>query len=118
MTITALPFGKHRGHPLADVPVGYLTWVLRECKLSSGLRLAVADELRRRNVRPPVPTVPPPPACSDCGPAAGVGYTWAEDRRGRKYIHRQCSACGRWLGHAPLRPQYVVLADRAATAAG
>jgi hypothetical protein len=47
VTITALPFGKHRGAPLADVPTSYLQWLLREAKLCSGLRLAVADELRR-----------------------------------------------------------------------
>jgi hypothetical protein len=112
---TTLPFGKHRNTPLADVPTGYLQWLLREAKLSSGLRSAVADELRRRNIRPPAATVPPPPACSRCGPGPAVCYSWAEDRRGRKYIRRQCSACGRWLGHAPLAEPYRMLADRAAT---
>jgi uncharacterized protein (DUF3820 family) len=43
LSVTAgLPFGKHAGCPLPDVPTDYLQWVIRECKLSSGLRGAVA----------------------------------------------------------------------------
>jgi hypothetical protein len=42
------PFGKHKDEPLANVPASYLLWSLRDCKLSSGLRAAVAGELQRR----------------------------------------------------------------------
>ncbi len=33
-----LPFGRHAGQPLADVPGDYLDWLLRRCRLSAGLR--------------------------------------------------------------------------------
>jgi uncharacterized protein (DUF3820 family) len=42
--IHTLPFGRHKGKPLAEVPVDYLLWALRECKLSSGLFAAVAGD--------------------------------------------------------------------------
>ena len=51
-----LPFGRHQNKPLAEVPADYLGWLLREAKLSSGLRSAVAGELERRGlVAPPQP---------------------------------------------------------------
>jgi uncharacterized protein (DUF3820 family) len=31
-----LPFGRHKGKPLGDVPGDYLRWMLKECRLSSG----------------------------------------------------------------------------------
>jgi uncharacterized protein (DUF3820 family) len=37
-----LPFGRHKGQPLDTVPSDYLDWLLRSCKLSSGLRAATA----------------------------------------------------------------------------
>jgi hypothetical protein len=36
-----LPFGKHAGKPVAEVPADYLLRALHECKLSIGLRLAI-----------------------------------------------------------------------------
>ena len=45
-----LPFGRHKDLPLSDVPSDYLDWLMRSCKLSSGLRLAIGNELRRRNL--------------------------------------------------------------------
>jgi uncharacterized protein (DUF3820 family) len=42
MTVTTIPFGVHRGRPVGDVPTSYLVWVLKTCKLSSGLAAAVA----------------------------------------------------------------------------
>jgi hypothetical protein len=44
----SLPFGRHKGEPLGQVPSHYLAWFLRECKPSTGLRAAVAAELTRR----------------------------------------------------------------------
>ena len=44
MVSHTLPFGKHKGVPLPDVPLSYLQWLLREVKLSYGLRAAVADQ--------------------------------------------------------------------------
>jgi hypothetical protein len=62
---TPLPFGKHKGRPLAEVPASYLSWLLAEVKLSSGLRCAVAAELTRRG-----PYSPPPLATRN------VRYRW------------------------------------------
>ncbi len=33
-----MPFGKHRGKPLSEVPPDYLTWFLRQSKIEPGLR--------------------------------------------------------------------------------
>jgi hypothetical protein len=106
--IDALPFGKHK--PLGDVPDGYLLWTLRECKLSSGLRLAVGNELRRRNLDVPIPAQPPVkiPACrcgSDCFRA-----DWMEDRRGQRRIRATCS-CGRYLCFLPLVEPWISCAN-------
>lgn len=44
-----MPFGKHRGKLLGDVPVSYLAWLLRECgNMEPPLRDAVDAELRER----------------------------------------------------------------------
>lgn len=40
--LTTMPFGKHKGIPVAEVPVGYLQWVVRECKnISPYLRRSI-----------------------------------------------------------------------------
>jgi hypothetical protein len=108
--LMTLPFGKHRGQPLPDVPTAYLDWALREVKLSANLRAAVAAELQRRGVRPPAAAVKPEPVC--CG--AGLSYTWGRDSLGRPVIRRTCSRCKRPLGLAAQRG----LALAAANAAG
>jgi hypothetical protein len=43
-----MPFGRHRGEPLEDVPSDYLDWLLRVCTLQPPLRRAVQDEVARR----------------------------------------------------------------------
>jgi hypothetical protein len=44
-----MPFGRHRGQRLEDVPLDYLEWVLREADNASPyLRQAVEAEVRRR----------------------------------------------------------------------
>ncbi len=56
-----MPWGKHRGVPLDQVPLGYLGWVLeagyaeRTPALLTAIRIEVAQRL---NLRPP----PPPPS--------------------------------------------------------
>jgi hypothetical protein len=53
-----LPFGRHKNQPLSEVPESYLRWCIETCKLSSGLRSAVAAELTSRGIE--VPPAPPP----------------------------------------------------------
>src|SRR5262245_9367476 len=98
-----LPFGKHRGQPPRDVPADYLGWLLRNCKLSSGLRNAIADELAGRGVAAPAipaPTPKPPPHCRRCG-GRELLVTWHEIRGGRRTIRGDCCACGRLVAFLP-----------------
>ena len=66
-----MPFGKHVGKPLEDVPSSYLAWLLRTCDLDDDLRRAVRNEMfvREHGRRPPqqaddqdTPRRYPPPA--------------------------------------------------------
>jgi exodeoxyribonuclease X len=43
-----LPFGKHKGQLLADVPADYLNWLLRQTDIDDDLRATVTHELARR----------------------------------------------------------------------
>jgi hypothetical protein len=61
-----LPFGRHRGADLADVPAGYLAWLLEEATLRSdvlreAIRAELAErlELEPRTVTVAVPARPP-----------------------------------------------------------
>jgi uncharacterized protein (DUF3820 family) len=111
----SLPFGKHKGRPLAEVPADYLQWFARTCRLSTGLRNAVADELARRGLEsPPEPGPAPYPACRDCG-RAGVVARWQEDARGDRRIRGECPRCGRYLCWLPVIPPWVGQADAAAS---
>jgi uncharacterized protein (DUF3820 family) len=111
-----LPFGKHRGKTVADVPSDYLSWLLRNVRLSSGLRLAVTDVLRSRGVQvAPPPPVPPEPVCPDCGLDTRIFYGWLETSNGERRIQRLCG-CGRALGLAPHIEPYLSLAEGSADA--
>src|SRR5262249_6883441 len=46
-----LPFGKHQGHRITDVPHGYLKWLLNADAAEPWLRAEVRAELRRRGER-------------------------------------------------------------------
>lgn len=109
----ALPFGKHRGRPPREVPSDYLAWLLRETKLSSGLRAAVAGELRQRGW--PVPDEPPPepsPCCRHCGGTA-LRRTWHEHAGGARQVRGDCARCGKYVAFLPLTPANVAAADLA-----
>ena len=46
-----MPFGKHRGQPLDEVPLSYLGWLLEGADFLGryrGLREAIEDEIRER----------------------------------------------------------------------
>jgi hypothetical protein len=47
-TTTRMPFGKHKGEALVDIPTPYLEWLLAECELRDWLLTAVVTELDRR----------------------------------------------------------------------
>jgi hypothetical protein len=93
-----LPFGRHRGEPPAAVDSGYLSWFLRTCKLSSGLRRAIRDTLVARGVPvPPPPPPKPPPVCRHCD---GVTLTlsWQQlGGKGGRTIRADCQRCGRFV---------------------
>lgn len=45
-----MPFGKHKGSPLNEVPRSYLEWCyLEACEDRPGLKKAIAKELERRD---------------------------------------------------------------------
>src|SRR5437870_2243042 len=88
-----LPFGKHKNQALDTVPSSYLLWLLRETKLSTGLRAAVADELARRGVRAPVQPPPPPRRCPRCGSRELHGG-WHQFADGTRQIRGTCTSCG------------------------
>lgn len=111
--VAFLPWGRHKGVPLPDVPTSYLQWALRECRLSSGLRAAVAGELARRGIAaPPLPTPRPVPPCRHCG-TAGFVARWQEDRRGARRLRAECAACRRWRTFLPEVPPYLDEANAA-----
>jgi uncharacterized protein (DUF3820 family) len=46
--MTTMPFGKHKGRLLADVPSGYLQWLTESGALYGLLRTGIEAELARR----------------------------------------------------------------------
>jgi uncharacterized protein (DUF3820 family) len=112
-----LPFGRHKNKALAEVPSDYLRWAIHECKLSSGLRLAVAEELTRRGIEVPPPPPPPTiPKCHRCGDA-GYSCRWQADAAGRKQIRASCHCCGGFLTFPPCIPPFTTEANRTASPA-
>jgi hypothetical protein len=63
-----MPWGKHKGTRLRDVPPGYLAWVAEEGRsVEPYLRAAVLEELARRFGFASRAAPPPPPPCPSCG---------------------------------------------------
>jgi hypothetical protein len=123
MVSHTLPFGKYRGRHLGEVPEDYLLWVLRECKLSTGLRAAVAAEYERRYTTcefldvpppPPAPEPAPLPACRGCR-TVGIVARWQEDCRGDRRIRGECVRCGRFLCWLPQLEPWIRQADHHAS---
>jgi hypothetical protein len=117
-----IPFGKHRGKAPADVPADYLLWLLRACKLSTGLRGAIRSDLIRRGVDPsrlpPQPEAAPPPNCRRCG-SPEMRLYWQElGGQGGRTIRADCKRCRQFVAFVPQTPANVARADAARSPAG
>jgi L-alanine-DL-glutamate epimerase-like enolase superfamily enzyme len=44
----AMPWGKYRGHPIREVPSGYLVWILEQTTIEEPLSRGIRDELAWR----------------------------------------------------------------------
>jgi Putative quorum-sensing-regulated virulence factor len=69
--VTAMPFGRHRGQPLDELPGDYLAWLLDLDDLREPLRSRIEDEAdRRHGTREPQPERPiTGPIDGDCAAA-------------------------------------------------
>jgi hypothetical protein len=108
-----LPFGKHKGAALVDVPEGYLRWLLGgDVKLSAALRTAVRGEMTRRGVALADEAPPRPRQCLRCGHTQ-MRHTWHQcGGKGRaRQIRAECANCRRFSGFAPQTPANVAEAD-------
>jgi exodeoxyribonuclease X len=43
-----MPFGKHRGKPIKELPNDYLTWILENLEMRKSLRTVLEAEYERR----------------------------------------------------------------------
>jgi hypothetical protein len=115
MNAIVLPYGLHRGKPLPSVPTSYLLWMIGACKLSSGLRAALAEELTRRGFPTPAPPLPQPPECQRCRrkgrPSGSYTCTWQELSNGERRIRASCGVCWGFLTFLPEREPYLSMAN-------
>jgi uncharacterized protein (DUF3820 family) len=51
-----MPFGKHRGTPVKDIPADYLLWLRKNVELRGPLAAAVKDALTWKHI--PIPEAP------------------------------------------------------------
>jgi hypothetical protein len=116
-----MPFGRYKGDPVWSVPSDYLGWMLRTCKLSTGLRQAVRAELHARGELPPGLAAEPaarPPRCGRCG-GADLDVYWQElGGAGGRSIRAECRACRRFVAFLPMTPENTARADLASSPTG
>jgi hypothetical protein len=116
MTTHTLPFGRHKGAALANVPTPHLAWAIRTVRLSSGLRAAVRTELTSRPDCPSdLPDEPAPrtPQCRRCG-GVELRLAWQGLSRGTgRVIRGDCRRCGQFVLFVEQTPENVALADGA-----
>jgi hypothetical protein len=110
-----LPYGRYRGQSPRDVPTSYLVWMLKTCKLSSGLHDAIRAEVSARpdcpsDLPPGPPPKAPPTSCWRCG-AKDIRVSWHEQAGGRSAIRADCGMCGRFISSLPLSPENVTRAN-------
>jgi hypothetical protein len=112
----SLPFGRHRGWPLGEVPTDYLLWLLRTCKLSTGLQAAVRAELLSRPNCPPQLDPEPGPGpvrCRRCG-GTDLRLYWQQlAGAGGRAIRADCRRCRRFVAFVPQTAANVAAADAA-----
>jgi hypothetical protein len=68
-----MPFGKHRGTAITEVPGGYLAWLADAERLSTWhapTRAAIELEVERRAAAVTPTTAPPPPTPTQSSPRA------------------------------------------------
>jgi hypothetical protein len=92
-----MPYGKYRDVPVCDVPQDYLAWFLANCKVSSGLRAAMREELVRRGTDPatlpPKPAEKPQPQCRRCG-GTELRLSWQPlSNTSNRMIRGDCRRC-------------------------
>jgi hypothetical protein len=72
-----MPWGKHKGVDIADVPLSYLAWVLEECdNVAWQLRDAIRRELADRLGLQPAQRYQPPATVLDRGRLADALAAW------------------------------------------
>jgi exodeoxyribonuclease X len=49
ITYTHMPFGKYRNDPIANMPLSYIEWALRNAELDADLRFSLTSECDRRS---------------------------------------------------------------------
>lgn len=94
--VQSLPFGKHKGVPIGDVPRDYLVWCT-ENLTSSGVWLMVTAELERRGVCSPKPSKPvaPPVVKKKVNDDAATHYSWRDSSGFEHRIPNDVSMAGR-----------------------
>jgi hypothetical protein len=108
--VQALPFGRHKGQPLPDIPDSYLQWFIRTVKTSPSIRDAVVSELERRGLRvPPGPRYVPPQCSSH--KHGGLRCRWETDSRQYRRIRATCGKCGRFVTWLPQVEPWTTAAD-------
>lgn len=122
MTAYQMPFGKYRSVSVQDIPASYLGWLLRTCKLSSGLRAAVREELMRRGADPA--SLPPelpahrPARCRQCG-GADLRLYWQQlGGAGGRTIRADCKRCHCFVSFVAQTLANVAKADEATSKTG
>lgn len=99
-----MPFGKHKGQPLAEVPTTYLRWLAGLDDLREPLRSAVHAELDRRedDYEPTFTTTRPCPAPGLAEELVGAGLRSLARRHhpdagGSDDVMQRVNAAAEWL---------------------
>jgi hypothetical protein len=109
-----MPFGGHSGRVVAQLPAGYMEWLLDSGpRLSHSLEQAIRNELAARGrPRPPEPEAPPERVvCKSCNSDSMHVY-WQTMRDGRRMVRADCRVCGAFCKYLSQTPAHVALADK------